>query len=471
MNKHYDDAHFENSNIQIRKGTARRTILRVSAIGLIFLPLHQVSSAVDDVTELRELVLNLSNEVNQLRSEVERLRMERLELRESENIDRRNYAGDTIVDPVEISLKNVPNEMPNKVWDWYGMIKVDAFHDSATTSTQEFPFWTLEGTEGISETDMTAKQSKLGLNFSEPSDVFGGKLTGKLELDFFGNIARPGNVGQNHAYQLRSRHVYLNWSNDQWSWLAGKTSQIYEVVVPETINAGYYRYQGRIGHRRLQANITRKLAIGNEGSLSITGGIEEPVGTTHGGDLDNDGIDDATRSELPEFVSRLRYDFKGFGGHKSQISFAGLYGEEEVFGKRYSSYGTVVGGMMPLTDWLQLKGTYWFGSNLDSAGAGIAQGINTIEEKAIESHGGWAQLKIKPGSHYWFNIGYSQDDPSDKDLNDGQRSLNETTLVNSYLKLAESLTVGLEYFKVSTSYKGGEKATNHRFQTSVMYKF
>lgn len=442
--------------------------LSVILLGVSFFIVGPSESSANEIDDLRELLTDLQAEVQALRGEVAELKQERSA---SDNVVASGSSSSPVSAPVASTASSAPTVAAKNKLEWYGFVKVDAFHDSATTSHQDIPYWAILGSEGNGETDFTARQSRFGFNVANAGDVMGGSLSGKIEMDFFGKVPVPSNLNENHAYQLRSRHIYMKWTNDQWDLLAGKTSQIYDVAVPDTVNFGYLNFQGRLGHRRMQFQGTRKFDLASDRKLAVTVALEEPVGGVHGGDIDGNGIDDATTTEIPTFTSRVRYDFKGIGNRKSYFSLANLVGREEVFGREYDSFATVLGGVFPLTDSLKLSGSIWQGKNLDGARGGIGQGINVLQETEIDASGGWAQLRFQPDSNYWFNVGYSVDNPEDADLNVGQRSENETYLLNGYYKLAEKLILGVEYFQVETDYKGLDSATNHRIQSSFIYKF
>lgn len=457
------------------------TFTRHATCGMILLFTLTLAPAVhaDDDAELRALIASLQTEVQSLRAEVKSLKQaqddQQGELQQARQISDDTRAqlsaleskdSGTLSEAVT-GLKNVQSRYGIRV---YGYFKADAYHDSSTTSHQDIPFWTLN-TGGDSETDFTARETRIGLDMDGPDNVGGGKLTGKLEMDFYGKVPTTTNLNENHAYQLRSRHAYLQWQNDDWTLLAGKTWEPYLLVFPQTLNFGYYNFQGQLGLRRMQFRATRTHKLDNDRKFAITGAVGEPLGSIHGGDADGDGTDDGTDSELPSFAGKLEYTFPGFGERATMLGLSGFYSKEQVAGRSYDAYAVIFGGSVPLTDMLTLKGVIWQGENLDSAWGGIGQGINLTKRSEIAAYGGWTQLRIKPASDYWFNVGYSIDNPDDDDLNAAQRSSNSTIALNGYYKVDEPLTLGLEYFQTNTDYKNAADATNHRIQSSVIYKF
>jgi len=445
------------------------TAMRWSLTALLALGTTALCSAqeTDELTELKALIGTLQGEVQNLRSELLQMRQQ-THTQVSEAVAKSTEAIRASIQgnaPV-VATAAAPN------LKFYGYFKADAFTDSATTPHQEIPFWALTGASNDGrELDFTARQTRFGFNTSFPEELAGGNLTGKLEMDFYGFIPTVGNVSGNHAYQLRTRHAYLQWENKDWTLLAGKTFDAYYLQIPDTLNFAYYNFQGQLGHRRMQFQATRKLNLGADKNLALTFALDEPVGGIHGGDLDGDGIDDGTDATFPGLVMKSVYTFPGIGGRKSSIGISGFYLKEQLWNEKIDGYAAIIGGSLPLTSTLTLKGTWWTGSNVDSAWGGIGQGINTTTREAIAAQGGWVQLNYKPSSKLWFNVGYSYDDPEDTDLNPGQRACNTTYLFNSYYQLFAPLKLGFEYFQIQTEYVGLETATNHRLMGSVIYSF
>jgi hypothetical protein len=431
------------------------------------LPLSLFSQE-SEIEELRAMVTSLKAQMEAYRGEVDVLKAQ-LETQSKLEAVRKNIH-QQIAQPEAVAAVK-PSVTSRYGIQFYGYFKADVFHNSATTAHQEIPFWSVSGVNDGGDLDFTARQTRLGMNF-DAGDVRGGSLTGKLETDFFGNFPTYGNVSGNHAYTLRTRQVYMQWKNADWTLLAGKAFEGYILEIPETVNFGYYNFQGQLGHRRMQLRASRFLDIGENSKLELTMGLDEPVGAVHGGDLDGDGKDDGTEAEFPGISARTKFTTPGFGGRPIVLGLAGFYSKENVYERDYDGYAIIGSASIPLTDWLSWRGVVWQGENVDSAWGGIAQGINTSLNREIAAHGGWTQLKIKPTANWWMNLGYSVDDPEDNDLNLGQRSKNETLLVNTYYKVASPVTLALEYFRVDTSYKGSDQILeNHHFMSSVIFSF
>jgi hypothetical protein len=462
-----------NRNLLLQaKSQCVRQCFRVSAMLLLGSTVFSGALLASDSqdSELLQLINQLRAEVQSLREEVSELRGQREPQMGAPSVQR-PVAIDPVAERATVAAAPTPAPVPKKpTMSFYGYVKADAFYDSATTSHQEIPFWASGPIDGGSELDFTARQTRFGFNLEMPETYAGGKLTGKLEFDFYGFIPSQGDVAANHGYQLRSRHLFVKWSNPRWDFLAGKTDEAYILEFPDTLNFSTYNFQGQLGLRRMQVQLAHKADLGEGRGLRTTIALDEPLGAVHGGDLDGNRVDDGTDSSFPGMVVRSVYSTPMFG-RTANFGVAGYYAREVIWNQRFDSEALIIGGSIPLGEKLTLKGSVWTGSNLDNAWGGIGQGINVVTRRAIASTGGWAQLRFQPDPKVWFNLGFSTDNPRDADLNPGQRSNNTTYLLNGYYQIFKPLRVGMEYLHVRTDYLDRETMENNRVMSSLIYTF
>lgn len=421
--------------------------------------------ASEEIEELRAMVLALKKEVEALK----------------EQLASKEEKRDVVVDkPEEEAPTRAPLKMPAVAGvsskfglSIYGYFKLDSFYNTAQTSHQEIPFWVASDEDVSSgEFDMTAKETRLGINMAGP-DVSGGNVSGKLEFDFFGKINTPGSVSGNHAFQLRTRHAYLNWDFGEWSILAGKTWEPYLITFPQTLNFGYNNFAGQLGLRKTQLRFTRK--VGSD--LEWVGAILEPVGGVHGADVDGDGQDDGTDSDFPVLSGKVVYKLPVTADKSATLGASFVYGKERfdipVAGNSdtYDAWAVTGAVSVPLGDRMVWSTSAFLGANMDSYWGGIAQGVNHALGEEISGYGGWTELKLKATDKYTLNLGYSVDNPDNEDLWTGARSKNEILRINSFYEFSPSLILGLEFLDQKTSYKSRDAAKNKHFHTALIFKF
>lgn len=419
--------------------------------------------AADDteLEELRSLVMDLKSEVQVLKGQLGKSDS-------NPDIQKRiNTIKQTVAQGTVEQMK--PTVQSKYGLDFYGYFKLDAFYDSDVLSHQEIPFWAIPNSEysdGVF--DMTAKETRLGLNFGGP-EVSGGKVSGKLEFDFYGRINSGSSLSTNHAFQMRSRHAYLNWDFGEWSLLAGQTWEPYLIVFPKTVNFTYNNFVGQLGLRKSQLRLTRKV----NSNLEVVGAILEPVGGVHGADVDGDLQDDGANSGMPVFSGKVVYKTTALTEKPATFGASFVYGQEvfDLFSKTYDSWAVVGAFSLPLTDQVTWSSSFYKGANVDSFWGGIGQGINHSLRREIGSVGGWTELRYQPNSEWMFNLGWAMDNPDDEDLWSGARTKNQHLRVNMFYNFSSSLVWGLEYLNIETGYKNAAKATGNRVQSSIIFKF
>lgn len=370
----------------------------------------------------------------------------------------------------------IPGNVNSKFgMELYGYIKLDAMAHGQDVFVDAVPFWVRQsnGSNDDGQFNMTAKETRLGAKLRGP-DFGEGKVTGLAEFDFYGDFSATSG---RHAYQMRSRQLYLQYSQDDWSLLAGKTWETYLTTFPQTLNFTYYNLLGQLGLRKNQIRLTKNIKIDEASSFIVKAALAESVGGLHGGDLDGDGIDDGAESNRPSFEYALTYVTPVLNDEPAKFSFSGFVGQETAdtngdgSDQDFDTYAVIGGLEFPLTDQFTLKGSIWTGTNLDGAWGGIGQGINTTTHDTIDACGGWAQLGFQATDKLKLNLGYSIDNPKDDDLPAGGRSENSSYLINALYSFTPSFILGFEYMHLETGYKGAADEETDFIQSSLIFKF
>jgi hypothetical protein len=356
-------------------------------------------------------------------------------------------------------------------FEFYGYLKIDTFAESMDTFTDAIPFWVCrvdaDGANTDSEFGLTAKESRFGVVLN-PVSVGGGNLGGRFEFDFYGNTGISGH----HAYTPRSRHAFVEWTGEDWSFLAGETWEPYIITFPRTVNFTAYNMQGQLGLRHTQVRATHRLRLDGERNITSQFALTEPLAGVHGADLNGDGQDDAAESGIPSVAYKFEYQ-----AQRLKLAISGFYGRENYdatssyAAQQHDAWAVIVGGEVPLTRHITLRGTTWTGTNLDGAWGGVGQGVNPQLGRSIDAYGGWVQIGARLWSGLSCNVGYSLDNPADRDLGPGQRTFNESYLLNGFYTVTEDLTFGLELLHLRTGYKTDNTAEANRVQGSVKYQF
>jgi len=338
----------------------------------------------------------------------------------------------------------------------YGYIKLDASYDQSRTNDGNFVYIVLPEATSDDEFNMTAKQTRLGLNFQEEKSE-GPQVTGKLELDFYGG-------GAENKPNPMLRHAFMKLSYPGFSLLAGQTSDLYAPLNPTTLNYIVLWKCGNTGYRRPQIRLTKTMDLGEKARLTLAGSVNRSVG------LGESGEDAA----LPVGMARIAVSAQVTGQEFATLGLSGLIGREEldVIDETFESEAVAIDVIIPLGKKASLKGEYYWGQNMASYLGGIGQGIDLDHREEIESSGGWVHLALELNEEAGLNVGAGLDDP-ELQAGDSTNVLdkNLSYFGNIIWKLHSAVSVGVEYLGTETTYADGENYQNHRGQLSFLYSF
>lgn len=378
-----------------------------------------------------------------------------------------------IAQGLEIFSADAPQPVTLKT---YGYVKLDAAYDSNRTTAGDLSFYTLPEVAGEKDNELsfTAKESRIGLELSGP-DFPGIKTTGKFESDFYGG-------GTSNAPNPRLRLAYLDLGFENgFSIRSGQDWDLFNVVLPKTLDAAVLGDAGYLYSRRPQIRIGQDVKIGDSKLLSRLA-----ITRTIGQDVDAGGVDDGSDEGTPTVETNLGFEIPLLTTKASKINIGGHFGTEtldtvtttngvsKITGNDttdYDSWSVVTSFFIPFSNYFALQGGGFAGENLDAYFGGIGQGINKKLEKEISAKGGWIEGVVDITSDLNVNAGYGIDKPDNEDLNKNDRSKNTRLFTNAFYKITSVVTTGFEYSHIATSYKEASKSTDDRFQVSTIYRF
>ena len=344
----------------------------------------------------------------------------------------------------------------------YGFIKLDMAHDQARTNNGNYVFWVNPASDEInnkvnSEFNMTARQTRLGVNISY-DELDDKVVTARFEFDLYGGGAENKNTPM-------LRHGFVKIDFGKYFLLAGQSSDIFSPLVPTTVNYTVLWNSGNIGYRHPQI----QFGYNSDYGFEIVGALSRNIS----GDFDEDGNDDGENNSFPTIQARLSYINSklniGLSGHYGKIkftSFENCNGCESYSVNAHYSYSFM--------DAFQIKGELFTGKILNQYLGGIGQGYDITMGKGIKSSGGWFNSSIKANQNMSFNIGLGIDQPK----KDGgkvfiKRNSNRCVFCNMFTKIAYNTTFTMEISRWTTGYYNDESKeidfSSLRFHTSLIH--
>jgi hypothetical protein len=354
---------------------------------------------------------------------------------------------------------------------FYGYIKADASRDSSRTNPGNFVLYVdrEDQRKNDAEFNLTANETRLGMNFSGPSsDTM--KTSGKVEFDFFGNYA-----DENKA-KIQMRHAYMNleWPDAQLSFLAGQTWDVISPLNPSTLNYSVLWVGGNIGYRRPQVRLTKGLSVSDEVSVKLEGALTRTIGRT-----DVTGSETGEDAGVPTVQGRVSATFPFFGPKPTTIGVSGHRGKEEYdidpTGRNVTitSQSVNLDVTQPVCKWMTIRAELFSGKNLNTYLGGINQGVNTTTLRPIDSRGGWIAASLGPWDKWSSAVGFGVDSVDRDDVVDNNtvRTRNSCLFGNVRYDVNARAQVGLELSRWNTHYRGPGDASDTRVQASFIYRF
>jgi hypothetical protein len=353
-------------------------------------------------------------------------------------------------------------------WELYGRLKADASLDTTSIDPGNFARWveSPDLTESHSHFNLTVRESRLGLHIHAPDG--GPKLSGHLEVDFYGGGAENRNI-----LMLRHAHIDVEWDNG-WSLIAGQYSDVISPLVPTTVNYSVAWWVGNIGYRHPQFRATRKFGSADSGLV-----LAAAVSRTIGDDFSQEPGDSGVDSGRPTLQGRAGWDWSS-GGRRGSIGISGHEGVEDLGddfqepGLEFESWSIGADLLLPIGDRWLIKGEAWKGENLDDHLGGIGQGINIDAGVGVRAAGGWGSIEFRPSSTVLISAGAGIDDPDDRDLRRDDvrvRTYNRAIWANALLDLGRGLSTGFEVSHWRTDHGDLESGEGFRFQTALIFAF
>jgi transglutaminase-like putative cysteine protease len=353
---------------------------------------------------------------------------------------------------------------------FYGFVRLDGIADSAQTNNIQIPFFVqspsnpnVAGRDNGQAT-MHPRLTRLGFNLAAPPDTLKGtKVTGKFEMDF-----QNGQGVTTESRPLpRIRHAYLQLQNGASSWLFGQTWDLISPLFPSPNDDTLQWNAGNLGDRRAQIRFTQDdpaSPFSGAVALGLTGALDAK-------DLDANGIRDGEDSFLPNVQARAAWkNSKGAVGISGHLAWEDL--TKPVAGRtHFRSYSVGLDLLQRIATKWDLKGELWMGSNLSDFRGGIGQGVNAATGSEIRSHGGWLEVGYLAAANQRVAIGYTEDNPTDRDIPAGGRLKNYSLYLHDRIRLSGNVEVGANYLYWLTRWNGLATGIDHRLNAFIQHNF
>lgn len=360
-----------------------------------------------------------------------------------------------------------------------GIVLMNLFSNRGLTDNQDIPTWAIP-TFGPNSPDgdfgATLRQSEIGLEVFGPR-VAGARTTGNLQFDFAGGFPSAVDGVNLGLVRLRIGTMRLDWNRT--SVVVGQDGVFFSPLTPTSFASlaiPAFSYAGNLWGWIPQARIEHRFDLPGDQSIMLQGGILDNVSGEPPPYPVNRVPQAGERSGQPAFATRVSWTRQLFG-QPLTLGVGAYYSRQDWGGERYNDgFAGTADWQMPLTSRLILSGEFFRGRGLGGLGGGVGRSVifstdpsdPTARLRALNSIGGWSQLKLRATAKLEFNGAFGVDNPFAADLrvfpngqsyNPGSLSQNRSALINFIYRPRSNLLFSSEFRHLKTYQIWGTDAT------------
>jgi outer membrane murein-binding lipoprotein Lpp len=270
----------------------------------------------------------------------------------------------------------------------------------------------------------TLRQSEIGLEAFGPM-VAGARTRADLQLDLAGGFPSVPNGINSGIVRLRTGTMRMDWTNT--SVVVGQDGIFFSPNSPTSfasLAVPALSYAGNLWGWVPQIRIEHRVALGENSSLMLQGGILDPLsGEVPGASyIRHAGPGESSRQ--PAYGTRIAWTRNVFG-QPLRLGVGGFYSRQDYgFSRTVDAWAGMTDLELPLSRQVSLSGKLYRGRGLGGLYGAFGQSalfsgdpaLPSTEVRGLNSVGGWAQLKYRPANKWEFNAAFGMDNPYATDL-------------------------------------------------------
>jgi len=334
----------------------------------------------------------------------------------------------------------------------------------------------------------TLRQSEIGFEAFGPA-VAGAKTTADLQLDLAGGFPPVPNGINSGLVRLRTATMRMDWTNT--SVVVGQDAIFFSPNSPTsfaTLAIPALTYAGNLWSWVPQIRVEHKVTLGEESYLIFQGGILDPLSGEAPGTGYYRGAGPGEASRQPAYGMRIAWTRNVFG-QPLRVGVGGYYTRQDYgFNRNVDGWAGMTDIELPLDHQFSLSGKFYRGRAVGGLYGAFGQSVlfsgdptlAGTQVQALNSIGGWAQLKYRPANKWEFNAAFGLDNPYASDLkyfpypqSYGNATLarNQGSFVNMIYRPRSDLLFSAEYRHLTTYSlaDGGNSAGHLNLMMGVLF--
>jgi len=308
----------------------------------------------------------------------------------------------------------------------HGIVLMNAFRNIGGSDNLDFPNLAqpLRAGGPAASVGATLRQSEIGLELFGPT-LAGARTSADVQFDFSGGFPSVGDGVNFGIARLQTASLRMDWRHT--SIVAGQDSLFISPLSPTSfasLATPAFAYAGNLWGWTPQLRVEHRFNLSDIQTITLQAGIldnlnwEPPY---------NSFYRSAQAGELsgqPAYALRTSWARTVYG-HPMSFAVAGYYGRQDWRWDRYAdAWAGMADWQIPLFSRLSLSGEFYRGKGVGGLGAAegrpIVYGGNSMSPstpiRALNSAGGWTQLKLQLNPKLELNGVIAEDDSFSNDV-------------------------------------------------------
>ncbi len=307
-----------------------------------------------------------------------------------------------------------------------GLVLLNLFGNRGTTDNLDFPVVVTPSTPYSPRATLggSLRQSEIGLEVFGPR-LAGARTSGNLRVDFAGGFPNTPNGVNFGLVRLRIATARLDW--EKTSLVVGQDNAFVSPLSPTSfasIAVPTFGYAGNLWGWIPQIRVEHRFDFSPRQSITLQGGILDNQTGEPPFVLSDRAPQAGERSGQPAYGARAAWTRNLFGQAMS-LGAAGYYSRQDWgFSRHVDGWAGMADWEIPVAPRISLSGEFYRGLAMGGLGGGIGRSVlfsgspsdPNAQIRALDSVGGWSQLKVKASSKLEFNGAFGLDNPFAEDL-------------------------------------------------------
>jgi len=306
----------------------------------------------------------------------------------------------------------------------HGIVLMNAFRNVGGSDNLDFPEYALPLSRFVSRASVgaTLRQSQIGLEIFGPA-VAGAKTSADIQFDFAGGFPETGNGVNFGIARLQTANLRLDWEHT--SVVAGQDSLFLSPLSPTSfasLATPAFAFAGNLWGWTPQLRVEHRFSISDQQTITMQAGILDNLDWEFNGGSFERTPQAGEMSGQPGYGFRTAWS-RPIRQHPLNFAAAGYYGRQNWAWSRYAdAWAGMADWQIPIVARLQLSGEFYRGRGIGGLGGGIGTSVvyggsaAYSPLRALNTAGGWSQLKFQLTPKIEFNGVVSEDDAFTGDI-------------------------------------------------------